>query len=248
MKHTITHADELFWGNPAKLGARAERGVPINPLVKFSLGAPLTLDANGLIVAATGAELPNAETINYAFPSAGTSPLDGANQTGTLDVPRNITIAVTHASSVVAMTVVVTGKDKYGDALVESIAIAATGTTQAGTGKKAFKSVSNIALTAAGDSTTNTLDLGWGDVLGLPYRLEGKYDLLSFSADETAETITSTVVAAVATSPATATTGDVRGTIDPATACNGTVVFRGWMKIQGVATVAEAYGVAQYGG
>lgn len=247
---SLSHAKNLFHGSAQHPGAMGgERGVPFNPLVQIDLGAPLTLDADGLMLDATGAELPNANTITYVFATGGgTTPLDGANTTGVLDKPRNVTAAATHGSAVVAMTIRVTGKDEYGVTVVEDLSISAGGTSQAAAGKKAFKSITSIALTSAGNATTNTLDMGWGDVLGLPYRLAGKYDLLSFSADETAETITSTVVAAVATDPATATTGDVRGTIDPATACNGTVRFRGFMKIADPSSRAGAYGVSQFAG
>lgn len=248
-RHTISHAKNLFHGAAQHPGANgAERGVPFNPLVLVDLGAPITLDANGLIAAATGTELPNTETVTYVFATqGGTSPLDGANTTGVLDKPRNVTAVATHASSVVAMTIVVTGKDEYGAPLVESLAIPATGTSQAVAGLKAFKEVDSIAITAAADAEANTLDMGWGDVLGLPYRLGFRADILAIYQDATLEN-SSTVVAADATDPATATTGDVRGTVVPTTACDGTNVYKVWMKIHDPSSRAGAFGVDQYGG
>ena len=247
-EHTISHADALFWGNSKKLGADDKRGVPMTPVYQADLGAPIALDANGLMIGATGTELPDTETVTYTFADdGGVSPLDGANQTGILDVARNVTCLTTHGSSIVAMTVTVTGKDEYGEALVETITIAATGTSAADNGVKAFKSVSSIAITAAADAELNTLNVGWGDVLGLPFRLGGEYDVLAAYADATEELASATVVAGVTTT-ASATTGDVRGTITPNTSTDGSVNFRVWMKVNGVATDTEAYGVAQYGG
>jgi len=247
-EHTISHADALFWGNAKKLGGDDKRGVPMTPIYQADLGAPLTLDANGLIAGATGTELPDTETVTYTFADdAGVSPLDGANQTGVLDVARNITCLTTHGSSIVAMTVTVTGTDVYGEAIQETITIAATGTSEADNGVKAFKTVTTIAITAAADAEANTLNVGWGDVLGLPYRLAGEYDVLAVYADSTEELASATVVAGVSAT-ATATTGDVRGTVTPNTATDGSVNYRVWMKLNGVATDAEAYGVAQYGG
>ena len=247
-EHTISHADALFWGNSKKLGGDDKRGVPMTPIYQADLGAPITLDVNGLLIAATSTELPDTETVTYTFADdGGTSPLDGANQTGILDVARNITTLTTHSSSIVAMTVVITGEDEYGEALVEKLTIAATGTSAADNGIKAFKSVSTIAITAAADAEANTLNVGFGDVLGLPFRLSGEYDVLASYADATEELASATVVAAVTTT-ATSTTGDVRGTVLPNTATDGSVNFRVWMKVNGVATDAEAYGVTQYGG
>lgn len=244
--HTISHADELFFGaarQPNMVSKR--RGVPLHPIVQVDLGAPVTLDADGLIVAATSTELPNATTITYTPATAGTSPVDGANTTWVLDAPRNITIAVTHGSSVVAMTIVVTGKDTYGQRMTESLAIAATGMSQSATGLKAFKSVDSIAITSAGNATTNTMNLGWGDTLGLPYRLGGAYDILAKYVDGSLEAIGSGTQTAGDAAAATSSTGDVRGTWLPATATNGTRRFRIWMKIHDPSSDAGAFGVAQ---
>jgi len=134
----------------------------------IDLGAPITLDADGLIKAATSTELPDTETVTYTIATAGTSPLDGASQTWVLDAPRNITATVTHDSSVVAMTIKVTGKDVFDVEMYEEMSIAATGTSQTAAGLKAFKEVTSVAITAAADAEANTLNLGWGDVLGLP--------------------------------------------------------------------------------
>lgn len=152
---------------------------------------------------------------------------------GTIDVPRNVVAAWTNTA-----VVTVTGTDKYGKTLVES---SASGTSF--TGKKAFKTVTSVVFSASVTGAT----VGTGVVLGLPYRLGGKYDILAGYVDSTLENATSTVVAGDATTPS-ATTGDVRGTYSPATAPNGSRQYRVWMKIFGLASRAESYGVNQYAG
>jgi len=240
-KHLISRASQLYFGDAVNPGsyARNERaGVPINPLTKVSLGSPVVLDADGIVAAATSTELPNATTITYTGATDGTSPMDGAiaapssvflngasTLVYTLDVPRNVTVAVTHGSSVVAMTILVSGYDEYGMPMSELLTITATGTSKTAAGTKAFKYIESIALTSAGDSTTNTLNLGYGDVLGLPYALPAKSDFLTNGTffNEVLESTAPTVVAAV-TSTATTTTGDVRGTVALNSASDGSAV------------------------
>lgn len=198
-------------------------GVALAPICYLDLGSPIAASANALVVAATGTELPNAATKTYTFPASNTSPLDGTNQTGVLDVPRAVASVVTHATSVVAMTVVYTGKDAYGNAMTESHSIPATGTSQTVNGKKAFKKITKIDITAAGDATANTLNVGFIDVLGLPVALPTAGAVIKELEDGAAATAGTVVAADPA--KATATTGDVRGTYDPNSACDGTKGF-----------------------
>src|SRR3546814_13704308 len=75
-------------------------------------------------------------------------------------VPRNVVI--TGAASVTSVTFTITGTDVFGDDLVETIT-GPTGATAA-SGKKAFKTVTAIAVSA---TTTAAVTVGTGDVLGL---------------------------------------------------------------------------------
>jgi len=241
-KHHISHADALYFGSAYNAKARAtneRHGVPVHFLSKVGLGSPVTLDADGLVKAATSTELPgSATTITYTTATDNTSPLDaaiaapstvflnGANVlVWVLDVPRNITATVTHSSSVVAMTITVTGYDEYGVPMSEDLSIAATGTSQTAAGLKAFKYVYSVAFTAAADASANTANVGWGDVLGLPYTLDALSDFLTNGTffNEVLETTAPTVVKAVTTT-ATTTTGDVRGTVDLNSAMDGSAV------------------------
>lgn len=252
-KHQITNAEVLTRGDVgfkpymATKDLESRRGLIVPDIAVVEYGAVETLDADALIIDATSTELPNTETVTYTFATdGGTSPLDGANTTGVLDVPRNITAAASHASSVVAMTIVVTGKDEYGVVMAEELSIAATGTSQTATGKKAFKEVTSIAITAASDAEANTLDMGFGDVLGLPFRIDGKGQIICTSADGSVED--ATIVVADTTDPATATDGDVRGTVDFTTASDGTVEFTALMIRKQTSDPNAMFGVDQYSG
>lgn len=216
-------------GIQTRLGT-TKRTAVLTPVL-VNLGAPDTADDDSIIASATSTELPNATTTTYTPDTNGTSPTDGVQGVVTksgvkyweLDNPRNVSLVVTHGSSVVAMTCLVTGLDEYGNTMSELLTITATGTSKTAAGVKAFKWVRSVALTSASDSTANTAKLGFGDVLGLPIALPEKMQVVRESEDGAAPTA-GTLVAAVR-SAATTTTGDVRGTYDPNSACNGSKSF-----------------------
>lgn len=202
------------------------------PVMLISLGAPITADIDSMIDAATGAELPNAATKSYTPATNGTSPTDGVQTVVTLpngvkawelDVPRNIVITTTHGTSIVAMTFNVTGYDEYGVKMYETLSVTATGTTKTSNGLKAFKWVTQIDLVAAADATANTVEVGFGDVLGLPVFMQQTTHFLKELQDGAAATA-GTFVAGVQSVPS-ATTGDVRGTYDPNAAADGSRNF-----------------------
>lgn len=224
--------DELGADDDASVDNDSIQGVSAMSLIVMDLGAPDVLDADFIIKAATSTELPDTETVTYTPDTDATSPTDGVAPVVVLggvnywelDTARNLVSTVTHGSSVVAMTWTVTGLDEFGGTVVETVTVAATGTSQVDATLKTFKWVRSIALTAAADAEANTVNLGTGDVLGLPIRLPDTGYVLKELQDGVAPTA-GTVVAAVDT-VATATTGDVRGTYDPNAACDGAKSFK----------------------
>lgn len=263
-KQLVATADELFAGrayDSGLYGVQKFKGRPISLLTKIDLGTPVVAVTDSLIKAATSTEMPNAATKTYV-PGVVTSPLDSTALPATatiqtvdgpvlcwvLDVPRGITSTVTHGSSVVAMTLRFTGYDLYRAKMVETHDITATGTSKSVAGKKAFKYLSKIELISAGNATTNTANIGFNDVLGLPYKLAEKSDLLSVWFDGAVDS--STVVAAVTTSPATATTGDVRGTVNINGTLDGAKTLKAWMHVSDANAASRngLLGVAQYAG
>ena len=259
-KHHLSSAQELYVGagyDPRLFGTNGRKGVPVHLLTRVSLGSPIALDADGLIVGATSTELPNNGTKTYTTADDGASPIDNVatpapstitTSTGAtasvwaLDVPRNITATSTVAVADTVFTI--TGYDFWKVKTVEQFTIAAA--ASAGAGKKAFAYIESIAIYSAGDITTDTVTVGWGDVLGLPYKLTSKADAVRVFFNDVLDD-SATVVKADATAPATATTGDVRGTVDTNSASDGSAVVV-WMHVQDTSTPEGLRGVAQYGG
>lgn len=100
-------------------------------------------------------------------------PLTGGLSAGgvmTFDVPRNVVVTVTHATSIVAVTGVITGTDLDGRIIQETFTITATGTTKTATGVKAFKTVTDVTITAVADASADAVTIGSGNGLGLDAR------------------------------------------------------------------------------
>ena len=138
--------------------------------LRVNFGAPAAADADGIldgVAANTNAQVYTAEDFKAGFE-------------GTLEVARNVTLV---GSSGANHVVTVTGKDEYGQPMSENLT--ANGATTVN-GKKAFKEITkvNVAAGAAGD----TIDLGWGDVLGLPVRIERAGDIVEELEDGAAAT------------------------------------------------------------
>lgn len=210
---TIAAGSELF------LELKLKGNAPVDPRPDFSgkvgnvqtvmvnLGAPATADADGVCASQSGTAN-TAMTIDGALASGGVA---------TFDVPRNVVAAWTNAA-----VLTVKGTDEYGNVIVES---SASGTSMAG--KKAFKTITEVKPSANITGAT----VGSGDVLGLPFFLPAAGYILKEFEDGAAAT-TGTTVAGVQTEP-TATTGDVRGTYDPNSACNGDKNFSLLIAVEG---------------
>lgn len=113
------------------------------------LGAPDTADADGYFASQdlTAAGVASVDTTVAAAIAA-------AALAGTADVPRNVVASWTGAA-----VITITGTDEFGATVVEK---SASGTSL--TGKKAFKTVTGISVSA----NVTSLTVGTGDVLGLP--------------------------------------------------------------------------------
>jgi hypothetical protein len=203
-------------GDPTNFPLRTARC----PVRILSLGSPITADADGIYASAAITLLAPITTMTGALAVSGAV---------SLDVPRALVAAWTGTA---VMTV--TGTDEYGRVLVES---SASGTSF--TGKKAFKTVTRIAVSA--DVTAATV--GTGDVLGLPAFLGQTGYVLKELQDGAAATA-GTLVAGIQTAAgSTATTGDVLGTYDPNAACDGSKSF------QLVVVMPDTYaGIPQFAG
>lgn len=229
---TLTHADQIYVGNgraPNMQGGR--RGVLLTPIVQVDLGAPAALSSTAVVNAQAVAGA-GAVTMNGALVSGGVATLGGT-------YGRSVN-ALSSSASDTTQTVTIRGRDYYGVQMTETIALNGTGSVA---GKKAFKYIDSV--TASGVMVGN-LSVGTSDRLGLPYRCDGKFDVLDLYCDAATDLASATVTAADTTSPATATTGDTRGTVTPNTATNGSRRYRLWMKVSGLASDLQSFGVPQY--
>jgi hypothetical protein len=207
--------------NFANNGTASEPGVFMSPINVYNI-VPVALDADGICAQQTLAAAGNA-LLNGALASGGTV---------TLDVPRNVIVDAAGAATAV---LTVTGTDVYGIPMSEAITL--NGTT-AVAGKKAFKTITSIAASAA----ATDFFVGTGDVFGLPIRANSRnYVQTAWGG---AFVTTGTFAAADATA-ATTTTGDVRGTYAVPDAADGTKRLTLWVFVLDDDTQAGLYGVTQ---
>jgi hypothetical protein len=207
--------------NFANNGTASQPGVFMSPINVYDV-VPVALDADGICAQQTLAAAGNA-LLNGALASGGTV---------TLDVPRNVIVDAAGAATAV---LTITGADVYGIPMSEAITL--NGTT-AVAGKKAFKTITRIAASAA----ATDFFVGTGDVFGLPIDANTRNYVLT--AWNGAFVTTGTFVGADATT-ATTTTGDVRGTFAPADAADASKRLTLWVFVLDDDTQTGLYGVTQ---
>lgn len=204
------------------------------PAAGGSYGSAFAIPAAATATATVAGQPPllgvaNAYSVSASIASAGSAVLGGAQTTasvGTPDVPRNVVGAWTGTA-----TATVTGTDYYGNVQTE---VSASGTSLAT--KKSFATIAGIVMSASVTGAT----FGTGNVLGLPFRIiSGDFVTASFNDAVDA----GTVVISDITSPATSSTGDVRGTYTPAGSLNGAKYVIGLFKPADNATQFGALGV-----
>lgn len=188
---------------------RAASGARIVPsaIIKETFTNPATADTDGFSEIHAGAD------------AAGTTeaPLDG-DLAGVNPVPRNVVITVTHASSVVAMSGVITGTDVNGEVITEAWSVTATGTSKTFTGAVAFKTVTSVTEVVAADASANSIIVGQGVKFGLAT----KAAIASIVKEVSAGSIVTNGTLVAASSSANA---DRRGTYAPNTAPDGTKTY-----------------------
>lgn len=262
--HHFSAAINLLYGNasfePHKSLYDGRRGHVVNLMRYLTLGSALAALSTGLVKAATGAQLPNAATVTYTTATDGVAPLNDAarpavnaayhpagNISGAaglvsvypITTPRNVSLNVTHGSSIVAMTHLVTGYDYYGQMQTELLTVTATGTSKTVAGKKTWAAILSMSFTSASNAQANTANLGWGSVFGLPYRITDASQLVPFGNG--AIDITGTVTAADDTAVSNVT-GDVRGTYAPSSAPDGTKKYAFWLTPADASSVQGLFG------
>jgi hypothetical protein len=157
-------------------------------------------------------------------------------------------LQVTAAAGATATTATISGYDIYGYPMVEAITIVAGGTAQ---GKKAWKYVRSVVLNAA--DATHAYSVDTLDVYGLPLRADsfGETLINYASASATAAPLVTAVAGFTPSdrTPATSTTGDVRGTYalqSAATTNTSLLQIRQNLVPANVATAFGMFGTTQF--
>lgn len=139
--------------------ARALQGAAFMTVVEYT--NPAAASTNAILLAKATVT----QAVTY---SAAAGTLDGAIGGGVIPFGRNITVTVATGTTADApASLVVTGVGRDGVTVrTETISVPQTATTAAG--NKIFYKVTSLAFTA-GDGTTTTVAVGFGNLLGLPY-------------------------------------------------------------------------------
>lgn len=220
----MTHfSDGLTIGNPRGFGAG--RALPAS-LTSYVI-TPATLDRDGFCAAQqrTGA---GDLTLNGALVVGGV---------GKTDVPR--AVGIYSAADLSAITFTIYGYDTYAQPVREQVA-GPNNTTKAM--KKAFAAIVRVTSSA---TVGSDVEVGTIDVFGLPTRVIAAATVAWVGWNALTRD-TGTLAVADDTSPATATTGDVRGTYVPSSAANGSKVL-GMVLLPIKGARHLSYGVTQYG-
>jgi hypothetical protein len=125
-------------------------------------------------------------------------------------VPHCVTVTTLGDEHTITMTV--TGLDFYYQVQTQTQALPSSATT--GATLKSFLAVSSVTVSAA---TAAAITIGFNDTIGLPYVVGDKTLITRVAWNNTLAQDTGTLTVADTTSPATASTGDVRGTYVPST-------------------------------
>ncbi len=189
------------------LTLRASTGAGIT---KLSTTAPAFFPVPGLTV--------SAGVCIEALPSVHAFGSGGNFQTGFYNRATNVgrCVSVTGVGSGSGGTITVRGYDCYGYAMTETITLGAGANTV--NGKKAFKVVTSVTPNF---TDTHTVACGTADIFGFGLLATYFGDVSIVWNDAVITAVTGFVTADV-TSPATATTGDVRGTYATQDASDGT--------------------------
>ena len=150
-------------------------------------------------------------------------------------------VSVTGSASATGGNITISGYDIYGVPMSEVIAAPASATTV--NGKKAFKYISSVvpAFTDA-----HNYSVGTTDIYGFPIRSDFFGDVV-INYNATGITANTGYVAAVTTSPATTTTGDVRGTyaLQSAADASKRLLTRQFLTPANIGSITGLFGVTQ---
>lgn len=132
--------------------------------------------------------------------------------------------------------VTIQGRDYMGQPIRETLTLTAATPVNS---VKIYRQVDLLSWTA--NASANAINVGFTDVLGVPYRTIGAQTWLENGVAASAGTL---VTGATNATVQTATTSDPRGSVDFSTASNNVVTFA----LIGLADLTNLYGNAHFGG
>ena len=152
--------------------------------------------------------------------------------------PVGRAVSLTSASNLSAINFTVAGYDAYGYPQTQTLAGPNANTVNT---TKTFKWIASVKPASTSGSSVS---VGTADIYGLPLRSD-RFFYASDSCWNNALILTAAFTAADTTSPATASTGDVRGTITPASSSDGTKRLQIYQSVApaNVSTVTGLFGV-----
>jgi len=170
---------------------------------KLAFGAPAVEDPNGIIAAHT---ITGGATIEVSDFVGGVEPV--------VDSPwgRGVSFEGSAAGTPV---VTITGFDYLGQKITETVTLLTSAETFS------LNAYSRITEVVVASGVTGTFDFGFSDRLGLPYKTMSVVEEIEDGVRAGAGTL----VVPILTDPATAATGDPRGTYAPTGTLNGTADF-----------------------
>jgi hypothetical protein len=201
----------IYASGDAYLGDPAPMDLGVGPLGRVYVWdcIPQTLQTANIAASQTAAAA-GAVTL-----TAGTSAKTVINASGVSVIQLNTPRALQINTSTTARAITISGYDYFGQAMTETITVATAGTAKSG--KKAFYQVASATINGSATAVT----IGTTDILGLPIRAIDAGYVVKVGWNNTLAQDAGTFVAADMTNPATATTGDVRGTYTPSSASDG---------------------------
>jgi len=205
-------SDDLYLGTAVAGGSNASAGPSTMIVGVGPVGRGFCFDvvpvASGTTTGQNQIALSQNLPLGALTLTAGTGTTTGTDAFGNvlvvLDCER--TVAVYSAADHSAQTLTISGYDRYGFAMSQTITCPNATTVQT---TKTFKAIKSIVSSGA---IASACVVGLGTGIGLPHRLTDLGYVASCMYNQTAIAITSTLVkVADTTSPATVSTTDVRG-------------------------------------
>jgi len=217
---TVSSATTMYASGNALLGDPAPMDLGVGPLGRIYVWdvVPQTLQAANIAASQTPSAAGNLTL------TAGTSSKSITRADGTtviqLDCARAVQLTTASGTISTSRNLTVSGYDYYGQPMTEVIATGTTSSAVANvSGKKAFYQVASIAING---SLPVAITVGTTDTIGLPVRVFDAGYVGTLGWNNTLARPAGTFTVADMTTPATSTTGDVRGTYLPPSASDGT--------------------------